>query len=210
MADTVLASLADSTLKQYHNPLKTWNKFCSDFKKDDFNPTPKEVLHFLHEIKIRGASYGTLNTYRSAISLVSKNKIGDDPLISRFMKGVFRMNPIKPKYNATWDVSIVLEYIKNQAVPESSLTKLSEKLAILLLLTTGQRLQTIQNITIESLRETRDGFWTNVTKILKTTRPGSASTLLFLPKFTKTPELCVFSAIKEYLQRTENLRGKTK
>lgn len=204
----MLSSIATSTLKQYSSALKAWHTFCLDFNKNEFDPSTQDVLHFLNEIKIKGASYGTLNAHRSALSLVSSTKIGEHPLITRFMKGVFRENPTRPKYLATWDVSTVLNKLKEQyPLAELSLQSLSEKLTMLLLLSTGHRLQTISSISINDLKEGPDGFWASVNKILKTTRPGSASTLLYLPKFSESPELCVYSTLKEYLRRTRSLRG---
>jgi len=38
---------------------------------------------------------------RSAISLISVRDISQDGLISRFLEGVFRKRPIKPKYSST-------------------------------------------------------------------------------------------------------------
>lgn len=207
----MLSSLAQSTIKQYHGALRSWHLFCQEFNKDDFNPSIQDALHFLQEIKIKDASYGTLNTYRSALSLVTVDKIGENPLISRFMKGAFRDNPTKPKYSATWDASIVLQKLKTRLpLADLSLKTLSQKLAMLLLLTTGHRLQTISSICIDKLYETSEGFWTNIGKILKTTRPGSASTLLFIPKHFEDPGLCVFSTLKHYLSRTKEIRGEAK
>ncbi|XP_063991173.1 uncharacterized protein LOC135169803 [Diachasmimorpha longicaudata] len=69
------------------------------------------ILKFLTDKFNSGASYGTLNSYRSAISLLSENKIGEDPGICRFMKGVYRLRPIQPKYSSTWDVAVILLYL---------------------------------------------------------------------------------------------------
>lgn len=130
-------SLADSSLKQYHAPLKSWHTFCLEFKKNEFNPSVQDVLHYLQEIKIRGASYGTLNAHRSAISLVSKDEIGKHPLITRFMRGAFREKPTKPRYSFTWDVSTVLNKLRGYyPLQDLPLQKLSEKLTMLLLLAT--------------------------------------------------------------------------
>lgn len=205
---TLVNSLANSTIQQYHGPLRSWSMFCREFKKDEFSPSIQDVLHFLSEVKIKGASYGKLNTYRSAISLITKDHLGSHPLISRFMKGTFRERPIKPKYRMTWDVSAVLEKLKEYYPPKDlGLQNLSEKLVMLLLLTTGHRLQTIWSIKINNLKEAPDGYWADIDKLLKTTRPGSASPLLFLPKFSATPELCVFATLKEYLKQTRDKRG---
>lgn len=203
--------MAISTQKQYHAPLKSWHKFCVDFRKNEFNPKITDVIHFLYGIKAGGASYGTLNTYRSALSLVTIDKIGEHPLVSRFMKGSFREKPTRPKYKATWDVHIVLDKLKQYyPLQELDLPRLSEKLTMLLLLATGHRVQTIWSINIDNLKEVRDGIWADIDKIIKTTRPGTASPLLFLPKCPDNPDWCVASTLIEYLNRTRYLRGETK
>ena len=38
--------------------------------------------------------------------------LGTHPLVRRFMKGVFILRPALPRYNVTWDVNIVLNYLK--------------------------------------------------------------------------------------------------
>ncbi|KAI8438149.1 hypothetical protein MSG28_010773 [Choristoneura fumiferana] len=88
----MLSSLAPSTIKQYNTGLQLWWKFCSTH-----NIVPYEV-HFNS-----GASYGTLNSFRSALSLLMGPKIGMDDRIKRFFKGVFRTRPMRPKYSTTWD-----------------------------------------------------------------------------------------------------------
>ena len=55
------------------------------------------MLKYLTDSFHKGNSYGTLNTYRSAVSLTSPDNIGQDSLISRFLKGVFRLKPNKAK-----------------------------------------------------------------------------------------------------------------
>ena len=37
--------------------------------------------------------------------------LGQIPIVTRFMKGVFNLRPPALKYSATWDVALVLEYI---------------------------------------------------------------------------------------------------
>lgn len=207
----MLSSLAESTIKQYEGPLRSWHNFCRTFNKNDFRPSATDVLHYLQELLIRKASYGTINTHRSALSLISHDKIGEHPLISRFLKGVFRSKPPEPKYRGTWDVDIVLEMLKKSyPLADLPLRTLAEKLAMLLLITTAHRLQTITSITLDDLIETGEGYWIKMSKMLKTTRPGSASTTLFVPRCQEIPELCVYSVLKEYIRQTQELRGETR
>lgn len=109
------------------------------------------VISFLTECFNDNASYGSLNTYRSAISLISSDKIGEDTIISRFMKGIFRCKPTKPKYNYTWDVSIVSSYLsKLNPLDSLNLQELTEKTVALLALTTAHRAQTLTSIKINN------------------------------------------------------------
>ena len=156
--DLVVSSLSDSTLKQYKSSLKYWLSFCSDKNLDPFNPEISQVLLFLYSSFNSGAAYGTLNTLRSAISLISKNKVGDDPLVTRCLKGCFRRNPSKPKYLVTWDVNIVLDYIESLGSSNNlPINVLSEKIVTLLALITAHRAQTISNVKISNIRHSNSG-----------------------------------------------------
>lgn len=64
-----------------------------------------------------GRQYRTINTVRSAISMTHEEvdgvHVGQHPLVSRFLKGVFNSRPLCPKYTFTWDVDTVLFYLNN-------------------------------------------------------------------------------------------------
>ena len=38
--------------------------------------------------------------------------MGEHPLVSRALKGVFNTRPPLPRHNTFWDVSVVLQYIR--------------------------------------------------------------------------------------------------
>ena len=46
-----------------------------------------------------------------------------------------------------------------------------------------------------------------IRKIIKTSAPNRKQPILRLPYFNKSPELCVASALKKYLDYTKNIRG---
>lgn len=105
-----------------------------------------KILKFLSEIFGQGASYSTLNTFCSALSLLEPS-LGTDNLIRRFFEGIFRLKPCGLKYNDTWDPTIILNYIcKWFPNEELQLEKLTKKLVILLALTSAQRIQTLSVI----------------------------------------------------------------
>ena len=69
--------------------------------------------------------YRTINLYQSAVSMthapVDGCDIGSHPIVSRFMKGIFQLRMPTPKYLVTWDVSVVLGYLKTLS-PKNSLS----------------------------------------------------------------------------------------
>ncbi|OXU27171.1 hypothetical protein TSAR_005436 [Trichomalopsis sarcophagae] len=206
--DIMLASLAPSTIKQYEGAIKKWELFSSKNQIDFFAPDGSSLISFLTESYREGASYGTLNTYRAAVSLISHSKVGEDPMVSRFFKGVFRLWPSKPKYSHTWDVAIVLDFLRTLfPLEELSLQDLSYKALMLIALSTAQRAQTLANIKISNICKTAKGIEIKIPELIKTSGPGRFQPLLVLPRFEQDQELCVASVILRYIEVTRPLRG---
>lgn len=87
------------------------------------------------------------------------SSVGQNPLISRLLKGIFQSRAPKPKYTEVWDVQIVLSYLKTlHPVDSLSLKDLSFKLVVILLLVSGQRGQTIHMLDINDMVITVNGF----------------------------------------------------
>ena len=59
------------------------------------------------------------------------------------MKGVFNLRPSEPRYKYVWDVKVVVDLKTLMPLTESSLKMLTLKLTMLLVLLSGQRLQTL-------------------------------------------------------------------
>ena len=78
---------------------------------------------------------------------------GQQKLVIRFIKGVFEMKPALPKYSNKWNVNVVLNYLE-LLHPHNKLTlkELSQKLAVLLALLSGQRCQTILKLILSSVK----------------------------------------------------------
>ena len=75
----------------------------------------EEGVNFLAELYKEGVGYSASNTARSALSTVfnlpNNQTFGTNPLVSRFMKGVFETRPSMPRYSETWNVKVVLDYL---------------------------------------------------------------------------------------------------
>lgn len=68
--DTMLQSLSKNTIQQYNTAYKAWYSFCNENNLNSFDVTVKDLLQFLTIHFKNGAKYGTLNSYRSALSLI--------------------------------------------------------------------------------------------------------------------------------------------
>lgn len=152
-------------------------------------------------------SYSTLNTSRSAISLISTQKIGDHPLVKRFCKGASFLKPQRPRYDFIWDPAPVISHLETifpyDTVP---LDKITTKLALLLALGSGQRAQTITSIKISQIQFAQDKLLIRIPDRIKTSAPGRSQPLLIFSRFSDRPSLCIALLLEYYLNITSDLR----
>lgn len=206
-----MSSCSKSTWKQYSGHLKNWITFCGKKNISYTNADIHYVLEFFTELFESGVGYSSINTARSAISLLHNNidnsSVGSHPLVVRLLKGVANNRPPSCKYNRIWDASEVLNFLDKQGENSKlDLKHLSYKLCSLLSLASGQRIQTLAAIRTNNIIFNSDnGVEIHVTDKLKTSRPGK-STLLSFAVLTQRPSLCVVRVLKEYIQRTSALR----
>ena len=168
------------------------------------------LLDFLTELYNSGLSYSALNTARSAISAVflskgDQEKIGSNPIICRFLKGVFEPRTHLPR-KEIWDVNILLKHILD--MPENyklDLKSLTKKLCALLMLTTAQRVQTLRVFKLSCMRITSAGCTIKIVDKLKHTRQGHHQEDLALSKFPEG-KLCVINCLNDYIARTKCIR----
>ncbi|XP_045497617.1 uncharacterized protein LOC123695740 isoform X1 [Colias croceus] len=202
----MLSSLSDSTYKQYDGCIKTWINYCSTHNYSYISASVPVVLHFLTDLFNKGAKYGTINSYKSALSLILSNL--EDDRVKRFMKGVFKSRPTNPKYHITWDPSIVLEHLAQQwPNNELSLETLSKKTATLLALVTAHRVQTLALIKLKDLdiRGTSE-IIIMISDLIKTSKPYSLQPLLRIPYFNSRSEICPAKCLESYVNKTSTLR----
>ena len=113
----ILKYWSAGTQKQHMPYITQWVDFCSKRESNPYGPPLTAVLNFLLTLHDRGLFYTTINTSRSAIYafIVPKNNtaISSHPLISRFIKSVFKGSPPTPRYLSTWDVKPVLTYLSS-------------------------------------------------------------------------------------------------
>lgn len=208
--EIMLASLSDNSYKQYEGCYKKWFIYCNENKLNIYDVSIPDVIKFLTSLFHNGAQYGTLNSFRSALSLIANSSLSDNDDLKRFFKGVFRSRPPLPKYNETWDTSIVLEFLSKWYPNEGlSLEHISKKMITLLALVTSHRVQTLANIKISNIERHASRIKIKIPDLIKTSRVGSEQPILILPFFNERPEICPARTISTYLEKTAKLRNQS-
>lgn len=206
--DTFLHSLSDSTLQQYNYTYKIWWQHCMETSAPVFTANVAEVITFLQYIVTsKNCKYGTLNSHRSALSLLLGDSIGSDKRISRFMKGASKLRPPRPKYDNTWDPGIVLKYLEQKGSNSNlCLRELSQKLVTLLTIITGHRLQTIALIKLSNILENSKGIQILISDPIKTSKINKSQPCLYIPYYGENKNICVATTLIHYRKETESLR----
>ena len=84
-------------------------QFCSKRNFSPYETTINQILLFLYDLFQSGVGYSIKKL--SIFLNIDGVPVGQQPVITRFMKGVFNIKPALPKYNFTWDVTTVITYI---------------------------------------------------------------------------------------------------
>jgi hypothetical protein len=126
------------------------------------NPASVTAQLILHEVR-----YPLSFSYQE-MSVLVLTHLQHDFLI----EGVFELRPSLPKYQDTWDISVVLKVLEEWKLEDSSLKVLSLKLSMLFAITTSQRLQTLKALCINKMNLKSDQCSFEIDVLLKTSQPG--------------------------------------
>ena len=164
------------------------------------------ALDFLTELFEAGLSYSTINTARCALSTlllpVGNITFGCQAVVIRFMKGVYNLRPPVSRYCATWDVDIVLRYLRTLSpVKDLSFKDLTLKLVMLMALLSAQRAQTLHLLKMKYMSKSRNAFVFLIVDVVKQGRPGYKPPVMEFKAFPPDRRLCIYTVMKEYLLR---------
>ena len=169
-------------------------------------------MTFLSELKDSGLSYSSINTARSAVSSLTlvtgddDNTIGNHPLVRLFMRGIFVLNPRLSKQVPIWNPETVLNLLRQWSPMKSlSLKLLSYKTAMLMLLTTGHRGQTILACSMKHIQISSNKIIFHISTLLKTSKPGHHLSQVCFHSY-EDKKLCPVIYLKEYIKRTKQIR----
>jgi len=207
----MLQSWRSSTKRQYGSYIARWEQYCVERNIDRIRPSVAQAVDFLLHLHQLRLSYSALNTARSALSciLVMDNGIpfGQQQAVKRLMTGFFNINPPKPRYAHTWDVKVVLDLLETwNPIEELSLKTLTLKLTMLLALVSGQRVQTLCLLDLEHYTKGNSDVVFPFQEPLKHLKEGRPTQHVRLRSYPGNKNLCVITALVEYINRTEPLR----
>ena len=215
VVDILLASWRTATQKRYSAPWRAWVRWCCQRGSCPISAPVAEVLAFLASLVTQGnLEYKTIALYRSAISQaldpVGSTRLGSLPVVARFMKGVFKNKPPKPRYCSTWSVKTALSFLESlEPLEELTLKQLCYKTVLLLALTWAARAHELSALDLTySLR--KEGSWEfSLPTHMKNSRPGHAAQKFLFLAFPENPKICVIRSLIAYVDRTKGLRKST-
>ena len=169
------------------------------------------MLDFLVELYETNIGYSAMNTARCALStiiMLDNVTIGSHPLVIRFLKGVYNTRPPIAKHSRTWDVSIVLRYLKSLSPARHlSLKSLTFKVVTLLALVSAQRAQTLHILKCTNMTISKDLVVFHIDSTVKHSRPGKSLQPIELKAYHRDKRLCIVHYLNYYLRRTSPIRG---
>lgn len=138
------SNLGGTTKKQYSCYLKQWTAFFAKQKVDHISPPIAAVVDYLTELYSKGLTYSAITTAHSALStyvMTDNGKpVGQHPLVTRLLKGIYKTQPPTPKYKQVRNVKVVLNNLSGLYPLETiSPQELTYKVVMLMLLVSGQR-----------------------------------------------------------------------
>ena len=195
-----------ATQRNYTSAIRQWLQFCHTSRHNSGSPTVPALIEFLLSLHKAGRSYSTINTARSAISVVynvaGEDRLGEHPLVRRFMLGVRKTRPITPKYPTFWKLETLLAYLRT--APTNTLKELTLKLATILACLSVQRVHTLTAIDCSPKFE-ETGTYLFVFKDLKVARQRPHF-IITLPSITADDPLHSAQLLQSYLDRTSAIR----
>ncbi|XP_044127924.1 uncharacterized protein LOC122921764 [Bufo gargarizans] len=198
---------APGTRKSYRAAWGSWVGWCMERDLDPVSASVTHLLQFLTSLFEAGKAYRTINLFRSAISSTHQGfdgvPAGRHPLVSRLLRGSRLARPPRPRFTATWDVSLVLSFLSSWPDNASlSLRQLSAKLLTLFCLISCKRVSDVRALDHDARSFTPEGVTFNITRRTKTNIRSVS-----YPSFPSSPALCPVVCLREYELRTRSHRS---
>ena len=210
--DLIIKSWSGVTTKQYAPRLKKRFSFCYENGLQPLNADVTSGAEFLTQyFRKYSCEYSSVNAACSALSpvlpAVNGFTFGEQPLIKRLLRGMFKGRPTFLQYTVTYHVKHVVDYVKTFSISsETSLELTSNFLATMMRLLSGRRSQTLASLSTNCMHLDNSGCVFYISKLLKTSRPKSHQQPIEFKGYPHDVSLCVVALIKLYLDKTAALR----
>ena len=163
----------------------------------------------------KGLGYSTINTARSMLSsiLLVKEGIefGKHPIVTRMLKGIFRIRASLPQYICIYDAEIVIEFLKSLLCwEETTLKWFISTLVTLLALLSSHICQTFNSLSIEHMDINIQQVTFYIPKVIKNTTKMFHPRPIILEAFPDDETICPISNIVEYIKASEKFRKSKK
>ena len=143
----------------------------------------------------------------NSLAIIEGKPAGAHPDLKTYMAGVAQLLPRVPRYSTIWDHNVVLTCLKKWSpAKELSKLKLAMKLLMLLLLITGQRVQSMHFLHLDDMRLSHNSCIFMITENLKHSRGNAPATEIRVDSYPEDSRLCPIVCLREYLKRTEPIR----
>ena len=134
--------------------------------------------------------------------------IGQHPLITRMLKGVFNGRPPVAKYSAFWNVGVVLRYLKGLCGNGTlSLRLLTIKSAMLMALTRPARSVDLSKLDIRARSFSEAGVTFTAQHLSKQSRASKPLADFFYPRYPEDQSICPVVTLQAYEARTMEFRA---
>ena len=121
--------------------------------------------------------------------------------MSRLLKGMFNARPPAPRYSGSWDVAIVVEYLRSCPSESLSILELGKKVVILMALANASSCSDLAALDRDYLRWTPSGAQFTVVQLTKTRTPGPPKSVHY-SSLSEDAEVCPVSSLRIYLSKT--------
>ena len=208
----LLASWRPKTQSNYDSLFSKWSCWCSQRNRNPIEGPVEDVANFLADLFKEGYLYRSLNSYRSAISALHSKvdgySIGQHPLITRMLKGVFNERPPVARYSAFWDVGVVLRYLKGLGTNDTlTLRMLTIKSVMLMALTRPARSVDLSKLDIGARSFSQAGVTFKALHLSKQSRVSKPLADFFYPRYTEDQTICPVVTLQAYEARTLEFRA---
>lgn len=196
------------TGKNYDSAWKRFAEWWNSQQFPDNTITEARVAQFLVNMFQAGFSAGQLNAFRSAISVTTESingyPVGKLPLVSAIISAAQKERPSEPRYESTWNLQNVLDYIRrvmpnNEALP---LVELRRKCGMLLRLAIIGRTSDVHRIYYSTLKFQEGKCYFSMRPLKNHQRRKLGQ---HLDNFDTDPAICPVRALKAYVDRTSHI-----